>query len=149
MYSELATPLTDLTKKESKFRWTINHQVAFETLKHKITEAPVLAPPNLSLPFRLTTDASEVGVGAVLTQIDNQGIERPVAFYSRKLNPTERRYSATDREALAVVLSCRNFHHFLWGTEFQVYTDHQPLTNVFKRKTRSPRMSRWMLEIRE
>ncbi len=58
-------------------------------------------------------------------------------------------YSATDKEALAIVLACRSFHHYLWGTLFTVVTDHQPLTSIFKRKTKSPRMNRWILEMRE
>ena len=58
-------------------------------------------------------------------------------------------YSTTDREALAIVLACRRFHHFLWGTVFTIHTDHQPLVSVFKRKTKSPRMSRWIIEMQD
>ncbi len=100
-------------------------------------------------PFLLTTDASNTHIGGVLSQIQSHGSNKPIGYFSKKLNPCEFRYSATDKEALAVVLACRNFHHFLWGTRFTVITDHQPLTSIFKRKTKSPRMNRWILEMRE
>ena len=72
-----------------------------------------------------------------------------VGFYSKKLRPAELRYSTTDREALAVVLACRNFHHYLWGVRVLIRTDHQPLVSVFRQRTKSPRMNRWILEMRE
>ncbi len=62
---------------------------------------------------------------------------------------TEVRYSATDREALAIVLACRQLHHYLWSVRFVIRTDHQPITSVFRQRTKSPRMNRWMLEMRE
>ncbi len=72
-----------------------------------------------------------------------------VGYISRKLKSAELRYATVDREALAVVLTCRQFHHYLRGKIFTVITDHQPLVSVFKRKIKSPRMNRWILEMRE
>ncbi len=92
-------------------------------------------------PFILTTDASNTHVGGVLSQTQNDGESKPLAYFSKKLNSTESRYSATDKEALAVVLACRHFHHYLWGTKFAILTDHQPLTSIFKKKTKSARMN--------
>ncbi len=66
-----------------------------------------------------------------------------------KLNSTENRYSATDKEAIAVVLACRHFHHYLRGTKFTILTNHQPLTSILKKKTKSARMNRWIMEMRE
>ncbi len=100
-------------------------------------------------PFILRTDAINTYIGGVLSQIQSDAANRPIGYFSKKLNLCEIRYSATDKEALAVVLTCRNFHHYLWGTHFTVITDHQPLTSIFKRKTKSPRMNRWILEMRE
>ncbi len=108
-------------------------------------DAPVLVKAQVHQLFILTTDASDSHVGGVLSQIQPDGSNQPTGYFSKKLNPCETRYSATNKEALAVVLACRNFHHYLWGTRFTVITDHQPLTSVFKRKTKSPCMKRWLL----
>ncbi len=72
-----------------------------------------------------------------------------VAYFSKKLRPVERRYSATDREALAIVLACRQFNSYLWGTRFTIRTDHQPVVSLFKHRTKSPRMNRWILEMKD
>ena len=148
-FAKIATPLSNLTKKTVPFQWTEQCMQAFETLKAKLTQAPVLAKAQLDQPFIVTTDASNTHVGGVLSQIQKDEQIKPVAYFSKKLNGTEGRYSVTDKEALAIVLTCRNFHHYLWGTHFTVITDHQPLTTIFKRKTKSPRMNRWILEMRE
>ncbi len=85
----------------------------------------------------------------VLSQIQADGANKPIAYLKKKITPCESRYSATDKEALGVVFTCRKFHHHLWRASFTVIIDHQPLTSVFKRKTKSPRMNRWNLEMRE
>ncbi len=95
--------------------------------------------------FFLETDASQNHVGAVLLQYDQETIPNTIAYFSKKLRPVEARYSTTDREALAIVLACRQFNHYLWGTKFIIRTDHQPIVSVFK----SPRMNRWMLEMQD
>ncbi|XP_066968110.1 uncharacterized protein [Macrobrachium rosenbergii] len=102
----------------------------------------------MTRPFQLFTDASLDHVGAVLMQ-ESDGLLKPVGYLSKKLKPVEQRYSTTDREALAIVLACRRFHHFLWGTMFTIHTDHQPLLSVFKRKTKSPRMNIWIIEMQD
>ena len=147
-FTEVALPLTNLTRKDIDFSWSDECQQAFDNLKTLLTSAPVLAKPRLSLPFVLTTDASDKSVGAVLSQVMD-GESRVIGFFSRKLNPAETRYSVTDKEALGVILACRHFYHFLWGNKFKVFTDHQPLTHIFTRKTKSPRMTRWALEMRD
>ena len=88
-------------------------------------------------------------MGGVLTQGQEAVLTNLLVISLKKLNHPERRYSATDKEALAVVLACRHFHHYLWGNRFTIFTYHQPLTSIFKRKTKSPRMNRWILEMRE
>ncbi len=72
-----------------------------------------------------------------------------IAYFSKKLRSAEVKYATTDKEALAVVLACRQFHHYLWGTECIIRTDHQPIVSVFKQGTKSPRMNRWILEMRD
>ena len=103
----------------------------------------------MSREFILETDASLTHVGAVLMQRDKDGLLRVIGYFSKKLRPPEMKYSATDREALGIVLACRQYHHFLWGTKVMIRTDHQPLVSVFRKKTKSPRMNRWILEMRD
>ncbi len=85
-------------------------------------DTPILVKAQVNQPFVLTTDASNTHVRGVLSQIQTDGSNKPICYFSKKLNPWESRYSATDKAALAVVLDCRNFHHYLWGTRFTVAT---------------------------
>ncbi len=118
---------------------------AFETLKQQLTTAPVLVKADINQPFVLETDASQTHVGAVLMQKGPQEQLRVISYFSKKLKPVEARYSTTDREALSIVLACRQFHHYLWGTKVLIKADHQPLVSVFKQKTKSPMMNKWIL----
>ncbi len=118
-------------------------------MKEYLSKAPVLVRAQPHQPFILTTDASNTHVGGDLSQTQNDGETKPLGYFSKKSNATEGRYSATDKETLAAVLGCRHFHHYLWGTKFTILTDHQPLTSIFKKKTKSARMNRWIMEMRE
>ncbi len=100
-------------------------------------------------PFIITTDASDTHVSGVLSQLQADGSNLAIGYFSRKLKGVECRYSVTDKEALAVVLTCRHFNHFIRGSVFTIVTDHQPLTSIFKRKTKSSRMNRWVQEMKE
>ncbi len=111
-YAKIATPLTYFTRKPPTFKWTDQCQTAFETLKEYLSKAPVLESAQPHQPFILTTDASNTDVGGVLSQTQNDGETQPLGYFSKKLNSTEGRYSITDKEALAVVLACRHFHHY-------------------------------------
>ncbi len=137
-FAKVATPLTQLTRTHATFKWTEDCQGAFEALKDCLVNAPILVKARVEHPFVLTTDASNTHVGGVLSQIQSDGVNKPVAYFSKKLTSCEFLYSATDKEALSIVLPCHNFHHYLWGTRFTVVTYHQPLTSIFKRKTKSP-----------
>lgn len=148
-FAKVSAPLTNLTRKNGEFQWTENCQEAFERLKEQLTEAPVLVRADINQPFVVPTDASNTHVGGVLSQIQADGSNRAIGYFSHKFKAAETRYATTDREALAVVLTCRHFHHYLLGTRFTIITDHQPLTSIFKKKTKSPRMNRWVLEMRE
>ncbi len=147
-FSSIASPLTNLTRKNQPFEWTEECHQAFNKLKNKLTSSPVLSKANLSQPFVLETDASQNHVGGVLLQYDDNNLPHTIGYFSKKLRPAEVRYSTTDREALAIVLACRHFNHYLWGTKFVIRTDHQPIVSVFRQRTKSPRMNRWMLEMR-
>ena len=139
-FSKIASPLINLTKAEVTFNWTDQCQEAFKKLKQRLMSSPVLVKYQPELPLILVTDASDKCVGAVLHQIQSMKLQ---GYFSKKMSNCKKRYSVTDKEAFAVVLSCRHFHHYLWGIIFEIQTDHQPLTNIFRRVTR------WMLEMRE
>ena len=147
-FSKIATPLTDLTKKDRKFIWTAEAQQAFDCLRNKLVEEPILVKFNLKRDHELHTDASKYHVGAVLLQRETDGL-KSVGYFSKKLNKTEQGYSTTDKEALAIVKACQFFHHYLWSRKFIVVTDHQPLMNIFRQKTKCQRMSRYLLEMRD
>ncbi len=146
-FSQMAVPLIDCTRKNQPFKWTVDCQQAFEEIKNKLLSFPILVKANLSRQFILETDASQHHVAAVLLQYDDEGLPRTIGYFSKRLRPTEVIYSTTDRESLAIVLACRQFNHYLWGTKFIIRTDHRPITAVFRQRTKSPRMNRWMLEM--
>ena len=132
-----------------QFRWTEECRNAFETVKKCLVSAPILIHPNTREPFRLVTDASAVGLGAVLVQLDENAVEKVVSYASRTLNETERRYSTPERELLAVRWAVRKFKCYLYGTIFEVHTDHRPLTHIKTSKNPSLRMYKWILELEE
>ena len=100
---------------------------AFENLKSRLVAPPTLAYPNLQLQFLLYTDASDSAIGAVLSQMQ-EGQEHVIAYWSRKLQKTERNYSTTEREALAVVSALKEFYPYVYGFSCRLITDHNPLT---------------------
>ena len=105
-YANIAVPLTNMTRKSEpeKVIWTPQCTEAFSKLKELLLSAPVMMNPDFSCPFILQTDASEVGVGAVLSQIDAEGCDHPVAYFSRKLLPREQKYATIEKECLAIKL---------------------------------------------
>ncbi|GFX79973.1 retrovirus-related Pol polyprotein from transposon opus [Trichonephila clavipes] len=131
-------PLYELLKGETKkdrknVHWTDDTRRSFEKCKTDLAEAARLSFPRSGLPLSLCTDASDFAVGAVLQQLENEGW-KPIAFYSKKLNETQTRYSTYDREQLGIYLSVKHFKHLLEGNDFVIYTDPKPLTFAFKQK---------------
>lgn len=117
--------------------------VAMTTLQRCLTSAPILCYPDTTKTFILDTDASGFGMGAVLSQIhDNQ--EHVVAYYSKILSKPERQYCVTRRELLAIVQSVKHFHHYLYGTQFLVRTDHGALNWLLNFKNPEGQMARWL-----
>lgn len=138
-----------LTERNCPFKWTQECQCSFEVLKAKLTTAPVLAYPDYSKPFLLDTDASDVGIGAVLSQKDDEGQERVVAFASRSLSKTERKYCVTRRELLAVVVFTQHFHPYLLGREFTLRTDHGSLTWLQSFRDPEGQLARWLEKLQQ
>ena len=123
-----------MTKKNNKFEWTDESQVAFEKLKIALEDATTLSYPYPNLPCIVDSDASDVAIGAVLSQVI-EGEERPIAFYSRIMSQTQRNYCPTRRELLAAVSAVQHFRHYLFGNKVTLRTDHHSLKwlNTFKR----------------
>ena len=142
-FATIAKPLHKLTEKNVPFRWTEECQTAFMKLKQALCSSPILCYPTTRQNFVLDTDASGVGIGAVLSQLDN-GTERVVAYYSRALNKAERNYCITRKELLAVVESVKHFHHYIYGVETVVRTYHGALTWLMNFKNIEGQMARWM-----
>nr|XP_034194962.1 uncharacterized protein LOC117611144 [Osmia lignaria] len=144
--SKEAAPLTTLLRKDVRWTWGKKQQQAFDELKKRLIDSPVLAMPDWNKTFILQTDASTEGLGAVLTQEDDQG-ERVIAYASRTLNNAEKNYSATELECLAVKWGIWKMRHYLEGYHFIVVTDHQSLKWLEKIDSPSGRLARWALEL--
>ena len=126
-FSGIAKPFIDLTKKNTRFKWGDAHQKAFEFLKESLSEIPFLAYPDIRKPFTMYTDASNLCIGACLTQLSDEGEELPVYFISHKLSDTQTRWSTIEKEAYAIFYAVNKLHYLLYGTQFVIKTDHQPL----------------------
>ena len=135
-YSRIAKPLNELIsgenakRKKALVKWENRHQEAFERLKQLCTEAPILAYADYKKPFKVYTDASEIGLGAVISQVQKD-TEHVIAYASRSLNKAEWRYDAHKLEFLALKWSVtERFHEYFYGGRFDVYTDNNPLTYI-------------------
>ncbi|KAL0152968.1 hypothetical protein M9458_051721 [Cirrhinus mrigala] len=148
-YSTIASPLTSLLKnKPKKLCWTEEASHAFNTLKTSFTSAPVLKHPDPDLPFVVEVDASDCGIGAVLSQRHGQpGKLHPCAFYSRKFTSAERNYDVGNKELLSMKAAIEEWRHWLEGARypFQVITDHKNLEYIKGAKRLNPRQARWAL----
>ncbi|XP_061164466.1 uncharacterized protein K02A2.6-like [Saccostrea echinata] len=126
-----SAPLYDLLKDNSKFVWSKSCRAAFEKIKELVTSDQVLVHYDPQKPVTLATDASPYGLGAVLSHVMPDGSEKPIAFASRSLSQTERKYAQIDKEALGLVWGVKKFHAYLYGRKFTLVTDHQPLVSIF------------------
>ncbi len=147
-YSELTNPLTDLTKKEvpDTVPWTERCQQVFTQVKAALCDGPLLHSPDFSLPFLLQTDASDRGLGAVLTQ-EIGGEESPVLYISRKLSKRETMYSTIEKECLAIRWAVLTLRYYLLGREFTLCSDHAPLQWLHRMKDTNARITRWYLAL--
>ncbi|XP_071079074.1 uncharacterized protein [Haliotis cracherodii] len=147
-YAAIAVPLTDLTKKgkSNKVVWTESQELAFTTLKTHMSSFPILKLPDLEKTFLVRSDASDVGIGAVLLQ-EQEGERFPIMYVSRKLAERERAYSTIEKECLAIVWAIQKLERYLYGREFILETDHQPLVWMTKAKLTNGRVMRWALTL--
>ncbi len=147
-FSPLAAPLTALTSPRTTFRWSDTAETVFANLKGRFSSSPILVTPDPTRQFVVEVDASEVGVGAVLSQRTSSDDKmHPCAFFSHRLSPAERNYDIGNRELLAVKLALEEWRHWLEGSgvPFIVWTDHKNLEYIRSAKRLNSRQARWAL----
>ena len=144
-FAQIALPLNKLLRKDVKFEWSEDCNKAFQTLKTALITAPVLAFPQFDKPFILAVDSSDESIGYVLSQLDANGKEHPVAYGGRALRNEELRWQITDKEGLALVEAVRQFRPYLAGIPFTVYTDNVSVKWLQLIKNCQGRLGRWEL----
>lgn len=146
-FATITAPITELIKKNcTRIEWTPEAQEALVRIKVALTSAPILANPNYEIPFIIQTDASDLGMGAVLVQGEGEE-ERVVAYWSQKLSSAQRKYQTTERECLAVILAVEKFRPYIEGAKFTVITDHASLLWLRNLKDPTGRLGRWALRL--
>ena len=146
-FADIASPLNELTGNNTTFSWNESHQQAFDHLKQALSSPPVMSYPTKNDRFVLTTDASDDGLGAILSTHCGNIIE----FASRTLTSAEKNYATIEKECLAIVWAIHKFRHYLIGAHFIIHTDHKPLEWLESSKAsraHSQRLERWSLELR-
>ena len=138
-FSVIAAPLTNLLKKEAKFIWSPECEEAFGKIKAMLTGSPVLVTPDFKRQFQLAVDASDAGVGAVLSQIDEENIDHPICYFSKKFNKHQVNYSTIEKECLGIVLALQQFDFYVSCSAHPVLvlTDHNPLTFLSRMSTKN------------
>lgn len=150
-FSDLTAPITDLLKKDKgKLIWNKEADEAFWRIKSILTSPNILANPDFNEPFIIESDASDVAVGAVLIQVQG-GIRRPIAFFSKKLSASQKKYAPTEKECLGVILAIEKFRQYVEGSKFTVITDAQSLIWLRKISAEkgSAKLIRWALKLQQ
>ena len=147
-FADIAMPLVHLTGKDVPFVWDTSCSAAFQALRASLIDALILAFPTETGQYILDTDASNFGLGGVLSQIQNDQ-ERVVAYCSRALRPSQRRYCTTKREMLAVVAMCIQFRSYVRGARFTLRTDHKSLVWLHRFKDTEGMLSRWLHSLQQ
>ena len=142
-FSEICAPMVKLTKKGEDFVWSTECDIAFETIKSALTDPPIMAYPKDEGEYILDTDASDLSIGGILSQVQD-GQEKVIAYGSRTLNKAEKNYCVTDKELLAVKHFVDYYRQYLLGRKFTVRTDHQALVWLFSLKEPKGRIARWI-----
>ncbi|KAJ0814205.1 putative nucleotidyltransferase, Ribonuclease H [Helianthus annuus] len=138
-FSKIAVPLTALTQKNQPFEWGSKQEEAFQTLKQKLCDAPILTLPEGNDDFVVYCDASKLGLGCVLMQRN-----KFIAYASRQLKVHEKNYTTHDLELGGVVFALKIWRHYLYGTKCVVFTDHKSLQHIFNQKELNMRQRRWV-----
>ncbi|GJV68846.1 reverse transcriptase domain-containing protein [Tanacetum coccineum] len=147
-FSKISRPMTHLLEKNTPFIFSEDCILAFQTLKKKLTKAPILIAPNWDQPFELMCDASDYAIGAVLGQRIEKHF-RPIHYASKTMTEAEMNYTTTEKEMLAVVYAFEKFRSYLIMNKSVVYTDHSALKYLFNKKDAKARLLRWVLLLQE
>lgn len=147
-FSKIASPLSNMLKKNATFHWNTEAQEAFNLLRELLCEEPILQFPDFKREFILTTDASNYAIGGVLSQ-GILGQDLPISYASRIMNSAEKNYSTIEKELLAITYCVNHFRPYLYGRRFTLVTDHQPLVWLHKIKDPTSRLMRWRLKLEE
>ncbi|GJW91219.1 reverse transcriptase domain-containing protein [Tanacetum coccineum] len=147
-FSKISRPMTHLLEKNTPFIFSEDCILAFQTLKKKLTEAPILIAPNWDQPFEIMCDASDYAIGAVLGQRIEKHF-RPIHYASKTMTEAESNYTTTEKEMLAVVYAFEKFRSYLIMNKSVVYTDHSALKYLFNKKDAKARLLRWILLLQE
>ena len=150
-FSSVVGPLTNLLQKKVNFSWTKDCDESFKKIKCVLMNSPVLSAPNFDKQFKLTVDASDIGIGAALFQESDDGVDRVVCYFSKKLTKSQKNYSTIEKECLALLLALQHFDVYLNVTlhPVLVYTDHNLLTFLCKMSNKNERLTRWSLLLQE
>ena len=148
-FAILAKPLFALLKKDTPFLWTDKCQLAFETLKSRLCEAPVLAFPDPRKDYILEMDGSLLGLGACLSQVQDDGSTRPLSYISRTLVAAEKNYASSELECAAVIYALKKFRHYCLGSRVLCITDNSAVSYIMRTKTPSGRLARWSLLLQD
>ena len=143
-------PLNNLLRHNIKWKWTSECETAFHKLKEQLSSNSVLAHYTATLPLWMACDASQYGVGAVISHTMPDGSERPIAYGFRTLSKAEKNYAQIEKEALAIIFGIKKFHQYVYGQKFKLLTDHKPLTTILSPKASLPalaaaRLQRWAI----
>ena len=144
----LAAPLHELSGK-SRFYWDEHKELAFQRMKQALCEATTLQLPDMQRDFEVSTDASDTGLGCILSQRDDAGVERPICFASKSFTHSEQNWHIRDKEVFALIFAIRKFRHYLLGRQFHWYTDHFGLQWLHNTKDPRGRYARWIEELEE
>ena len=147
-YAEKSKPISMLLHKDTEFVWGKLQQDAFDTLKNSLIKKPVLEIFDNELECRVYTDASRIGIAAILAQV-KQGKEHPVAYFSKQTTNEQQKYHSFELEALAVVMTVQKFRHYLYGRNFIIITDCSAVVSTFKKAEVNARIGRWVMELNE
>ncbi len=131
------SPLYNLLRKKVRWTWGPQHDAAFQSMKEALQTNSLLVHFDSAKPLLLACDASQYGLGAVLSHVMDNGQERPIAYASRTLNSAENNYSQLEKEGLAIIFGVSKFHNYLYHHQFEIESDHQPLSYLFSEKKRT------------
>ena len=147
-FSKIARPLCRLLEKDTKFYFDESYHNAFEEIKSKLVEAPIMEKPDWNREFEIMCDASDFAMGAVLGQKDEK-VFKAIYYASKTFNEAQEKYSSTEKEMLAIVFACEKFRPYILGSHVVIHTDHASIKYLMAKKEAKPRLIRWVLLLQE